>query len=407
MNWIFVILSLLVLCFLLWGYAIIAGLRKWWFTWMNQRNTAEIPTLVVGNITVGGTGKTPFILFLTSLFSENQIAVLSRGYGRRTKGFYEVFDFSDAVDVGDEPLEIKRSILEKGLEIPVYVGENRLNAVREISKNQLVPANLDFVILDDGLQHLPLIPDVSLVLTTHEKPFTEEYFALPFGKLREFKSSMRQYDFLVITKCPPKITESEISKWWDKNKEDLGFTRENVFFSAYEVSGPHWFNISNKKRTKDVQNPDSSAIQNKDSLDVDNQRSFNITKTNEPKEKDSSTTQKSLLITGVVNPAGISEYVNDLGFGVIKHFEYSDHFYFGEKELREWIEFSEKNGVFNWFTTRKDWQRMKCVIDKMNEIIPNTIALKIGVLHTEVKILEDRKTELKDRILDKIKSKSR
>ena len=74
---------------------------------------------------------------------------------------------------------------------------------------------------------------------------------------------------------------------------------------------------------------------------------------------------------------------------MIKHFEYSDHFYFGEKELREWIEFSEKNGVFNWFTTRKDWQRMKSVIDKMNEIIPNTIALKIGVLHTEVKILED------------------
>ncbi len=376
MNGIFVIPCLLGLYILLWGYATIAGWRKSWFTVMNKRKTAVLPTLVVGNITVGGTGKTPFILFLASLFSDHKIAVLSRGYGRKTTGFREVWDSSKATQVGDEPLEIKRSLSENGLEVPVYVGENRLSAVEKISEM----GQKDIIVLDDGLQHLPLKPDVSLVLTTCEKPFNKEKFALPFGKLREFKSRMNEYDLLVVTKCPSLFPQSEIEKWWEENKAGIGIDRKNVFFSTYKIVGPQWFSVSNRK-DKIIESGRNEEFVAKDSLEK----------------------EKCLLITGVVKASGIQEFLDEQGFKLNKHFEYSDHYFFGEKELQEWIKFSQQNGVFYWFTTRKDWQRMRDLIEKSIEIIPAVVSLNIGVLHTEVTILENRKPELKERILNKIK----
>ena len=131
-----------------------------------SRKTGKIKTLVVGNLTVGGTGKTPMVRWLAGAFAEQKIAVLSRGYGRKTKGFLQVNATSNAETVGDEPLEIFHA---GNRETPVFVGENRLEAIEKISG--LLP-DTELVLLDDGFQHLSLKADFKISMFCKKDPAT-------------------------------------------------------------------------------------------------------------------------------------------------------------------------------------------------------------------------------------------
>lgn len=375
MAWKLVILCIIFLVILLWGYAIIAGIRRSWSHLLGNRKLGILPSLVIGNITVGGTGKTPFILFVSELLSENRISVLSRGYGRESKGYLEVESHSNSKKVGDEPLEIKRTLAKAGLHAKVVVGENRLLAIEKIARDN---SEIDFVILDDGLQHVNLIPDVSVVLTTFEKPFNRELFSLPLGNLREFVQSAREYDFLVVTKCPSNLTSKEIEEWWRTNSSGLHFSRENVFFAEYRIE---------------------SEILN----------SFEIGKVGHGEFKSTLEVkgESCLLITGIVNPIGIQLHLEETGFQVKKHFSYSDHYYFGLEDIKEWLKYSMDAGVYCWFTTRKDWQRLQDILKENKEIIPKEFSLKVGIVFTRVHILEGRKEEFKNKIVDKLKENKR
>ena len=198
---------------------------------------SPIPTLVVGNLSVGGTGKTPFVEFLVrKLRDEVGLGTLSRGYGRNTSGFLQVLAANSPDEVGDEPMQLYNQF--KG-EIPVFVGENRVAAAQKIE--HLRP-DLKLLILDDAFQHRKLIPDISIILTPYTSPFSKDYL-LPSGRLRESRSGAKRADVVVVTKCPAALSQEEKNKLAEEIAPYLNPTAD-LFFSSlnygkpYQVAGP-------------------------------------------------------------------------------------------------------------------------------------------------------------------------
>ena len=161
-----------------------------------QRQPAVLPTLVVGNLTAGGSGKTPMVMYLAkTLATHRSLAVLSRGYGRKKSGIREVFTQSDPQHVGDEALEIKRALPQ----IPVVVGENRRAAVAWIQKTM---PQVQWILLDDGLQHHALKPDLSICLLSFPALNAPNKYVLPAGPWRQPLSDRRHFTLSMLTKHP-------------------------------------------------------------------------------------------------------------------------------------------------------------------------------------------------------------
>ncbi len=198
---------------------------------------SPIPTLVVGNLSVGGTGKTPWVEFLVrKLRDEVAVGTLSRGYGRNTKGFIQLLPSSTAAEVGDEPLQLYTQFKE---EVPVFVGEDRVGATQKIQ--QLRP-ELQLLILDDAFQHRKLNPDFRIVLTPYSSPFSQDYL-LPMGRLRESRAGAKRADVVVVTKCPADLSQEGKNKLAEElapylnSEADLFFSSLN-YGSPYHVAGP-------------------------------------------------------------------------------------------------------------------------------------------------------------------------
>jgi tetraacyldisaccharide 4'-kinase len=198
---------------------------------------SPIPTLVVGNLSVGGTGKTPWVEFLVrKLRNEVALATLSRGYGRKTTGFGQVLPNSSAAEVGDEPLQLFTQFKEA---VPVFVGEDRVGATQKIQ--QIFP-DLQLLILDDAFQHRKLNPDFRIVLTPYSSPFSKDYL-LPMGRLRESRAGAKRADVVVVTKCPADLSQDEKIKLAGELAPYLN-SEADLFFSSltygkpYQVSGP-------------------------------------------------------------------------------------------------------------------------------------------------------------------------
>jgi tetraacyldisaccharide 4'-kinase len=159
----------------------------------------NIPVISVGNITVGGTGKTPHIEYLIRLLeSDFRVATLSRGYMRKTKGFRMVQSDSVVEETGDEPLQIKK----KFPDISVAVCEDRVAGIQELLRQRTPP---DVVLLDDAFQHRRITPGIHIVLIDYNKPLKEDHM-LPYGRLRENPSQLRRANMIIITKCPAEVT---------------------------------------------------------------------------------------------------------------------------------------------------------------------------------------------------------
>jgi tetraacyldisaccharide 4'-kinase len=198
---------------------------------------SPITTLVVGNLSVGGTGKTPWVEFLVrKLRDELAVGTLSRGYGRSTKGFIQVLPSSTAAEVGDEPMQLFTQFKE---EIPVFVGEDRVGATQKIQ--QLRP-DLQLLILDDAFQHRKLNPDFRIVLTPYSSPFSQGYL-LPMGRLRESRVGAKRADVVLVTKCPVDLSQDEKNKLAEElapylNSEADLFFSSLTYGSPYHVAGP-------------------------------------------------------------------------------------------------------------------------------------------------------------------------
>lgn len=155
----------------------------------------DIPIISVGNLAVGGTGKTPMVEWLINhLQDQYTIGVLSRGYGRKTSGFQTVLTLSSPREVGDEALQIKLNYDK----IHVCVCEDRVFGIAQMINNH---PEINLIILDDAFQHRAVKPTISILLTTHNKPFTSD-FIMPTGFLRERRKGYKRADAIVVTKCP-------------------------------------------------------------------------------------------------------------------------------------------------------------------------------------------------------------
>lgn len=187
-------------------FRIITGIRNFLYDRKFLKSfRSPIPTLVVGNLSVGGTGKTPMVEFLIrNLAQDFRIATLSRGYGRKIPGFAQARPQSTADQIGDEPLQIYRKF---GEEIDVYVGEDRVSALQEIARSS---ADTALVILDDAFQHRRLQADLYGMLTPFSTPFSGDWL-MPMGRLRESRYGAKRADFVVVAKCPQEISPSQKS----------------------------------------------------------------------------------------------------------------------------------------------------------------------------------------------------
>ncbi|WP_206366840.1 tetraacyldisaccharide 4'-kinase [Sphingobacterium sp. SGL-16] len=159
----------------------------------------DIPTIVIGNLAIGGTGKSPMTEYLIRLLKdEYKIATLSRGYGRKTKGFRLVELSSQAIEVGDEPLQFKK----KFPEITVAVNEDRCAGIEKLQEYH------DVIILDDAFQHRKLKPGYSILLFDFQSLY-QPIILLPTGNFRDIFSSTKRADLIIITKCPEIISENK------------------------------------------------------------------------------------------------------------------------------------------------------------------------------------------------------
>lgn len=155
----------------------------------------NIPVICIGNITAGGTGKTPMVEFVTSHFMNTRsVAIISRGYGRTTSGYRVVTPFDNASDVGDEPLQIKC----KFPDIPVVVCERRVEGIERLLKEF---PNVDMVIMDDGFQHRRVKPYLNIVMIDYTRPVDKDHY-IPYGQLRDSLDSLERAHIFVFTKCP-------------------------------------------------------------------------------------------------------------------------------------------------------------------------------------------------------------
>ena len=244
----------------------------------------DIPTIVVGNLSVGGTGKTPQIEYLIRLLqADYKIAVLSRGYKRRSKGFIIADQYASAQSIGDEPLQYYRKF--EG--IIVAVDANRVHGINQLKALENKP---DIILLDDAFQHRKVEAGFNILLTPFDNLYIDDTM-LPTGELREKVSGASRADIIVVTKCPDTLTEEnqfEIAK--RLNIE----TYQTIFFSkiayAESVSGVHKINVNDLE-------------------------GYTV-----------------LLVTGIAMTAPLCEFLNGKNVNY-QHLKYADHHSFTEKDI--------------------------------------------------------------------------
>jgi tetraacyldisaccharide 4'-kinase len=211
-------------------YGLGVGLRDLFYRMGVLRSVRfDLPVISVGNLSVGGAGKSPHIEYLVRwLDTYLDVAVLSRGYGRNTMGYRPVTVIDTADTVGDEPLQFKR----KFPEVPISVSESRALGVPELVKRN---PTTQCVLLDDAFQHLAVTPGLNVLLTEFSHPFTRDWL-LPSGRLREWRYGYRRADVIVVTKCPPDLSARQRHEML---LEIDPYPRQQVFFSRYRYGLPY------------------------------------------------------------------------------------------------------------------------------------------------------------------------
>lgn len=214
-------------------YGVITWLRNKLFDWGIWKQTPiPYPSICVGNLSTGGTGKTPHVLMLNQWFSdENNITIISRGYGRKTKGLVLADQTSNAETIGDEPMLFHTASPQP----QVIVTEKRVRAISKL-KEKKRPNTL--VLLDDAFQHRHVKAGVNLLLTDYNKPYFRD-FLLPTGNLREFKSGQKRADYVIVTKCPNTLSDEEKNQYTRR----IDLPQTSVYFSTIVYSD--WTPLSN------------------------------------------------------------------------------------------------------------------------------------------------------------------
>ena len=204
-------------------------LRHWMFDCkLIKSQNFKTPIICVGNITVGGTGKTPTAEMIVGYMKQYyNVAVLSRGYGRRTKGYLEVKTTSSYRDVGDEPLQIKL----KYPDALVVVCEKRTEAIHRIEAEH---PEINLIVMDDGFQHRYVEPRINVVIVDSTRPYYEDDY-LPAGTLRDKPESLDRAHYFIVTKCPVDMSPLD-QRVWRMNLHKIAYQR--VYFTRVIPTPP-------------------------------------------------------------------------------------------------------------------------------------------------------------------------
>ncbi len=211
-------------------YGAVTAVRNKMFDWhVIKEHEFDIPVISVGNLAVGGTGKTPHTEYIVNLLKDRyNIAILSRGYKRRTKGFVLATPHSTPRDIGDESYQMYHKF---GRQITVAVCENRVNGIEKLRE---INPDINLVILDDAFQHRHVKPKLSIVLTEYNRPFYEDEM-MPYGRLRESTKSIERADIVIVTKCPGNIKALDYRLF--EKKLNL-IPAQDLFFTRYRYDAP-------------------------------------------------------------------------------------------------------------------------------------------------------------------------
>jgi tetraacyldisaccharide 4'-kinase len=270
----------------------------------------SVKTICIGNLSVGGTGKTPMTEFLVrSLSPRYKIAVLSRGYRRKSSGYMLATATSQVADIGDEPFQL----FSKFPKITVAVDADRKNGIKQLQKE--IKPNL--ILLDDAFQHRKVSPDYAILLTTYDNLYIDDWY-LPTGNLRDVKYVAERANCIVVTKCPQFLAKNE----QEAIKNRIAPKEHQTVLFAYLSYGNEVMGIEHSLSLSDF---------------VDKEVS---------------------LVTGIANPKPLVSYLKTKGIG-FEHLAYKDHHFFSKDELEV---LKRKKCIL---TTEKDYVRLKDDLDNL------------------------------------------
>ncbi len=294
-------------------YGLITYVRNKLFDWgFISSYSIPIKSITVGNLAVGGTGKTPHVAYIAAIISKTKkTTILSRGYGRKTKGYFQVNATSTASTVGDEPLQYYTQLAP---EVSIVVCESRTEGVKKIM-SEIQP---DIVLLDDAFQHRKVKAGFNILLMDYNKPFYKDYM-LPSGDLREFTLGKKRADRLIVTKCPENLT--------NEAKKNIclqsGFLDAQVYFSKIEYGN--------------ILNFDSQAV-----------NSYGIV----------------LLVTGIANPLPLYHFLQETN--KVELVTFPDHHAFSVTDIQKihtkFDVLEDSSAII--LTTEKDFMRLKSIVTK-------------------------------------------
>jgi tetraacyldisaccharide 4'-kinase len=345
-------------------YGLIVAMRNMLFD-INILTSTEfkIPIISVGNITVGGTGKTPHIEYLITLLKDDyKLATLSRGYKRKSKGFILSDENSTANLIGDEPMQIKR----KFPDILVSVDSKRVNGVKNLLKSEH-GNDLSAILLDDAYQHRYIKPGLSILLIDYNRPITRD-FIMPYGRLRESAEERSRANVIIVSKTPANMTPIE-RRIIVKELKILPY--QTLYFTCLDYGN-----------LQPVFSKDAVKIGDEDW----NKESFSI-----------------LLVTGIANPKPLREYLD--GFSnTIEELHFPDHHAFNQKDIqtieKKFNELPGDNKII--ITTEKDATR---IFDM--EIKQESIKKHLFFVPLCIKFLNEDKSKFDNQILNYVKKNKR
>ena len=320
-------------------YKLILAIRDSFYRSGKHSSKADVPTICVGNITAGGTGKTPHTEMILARLLESRRysspAVLSRGFKRRSKGFRIVTPDGPASLFGDEPLQIKRSYPA----VTVAVDKDRLRGCRLLAhpdqtaeiKKYPGPGHeaADIIILDDAYQYRRLKADRNIVLTSFSRPVSKDSL-LPFGRLRDLRRRLYTADAVIVTKCPYALSPEE-------KREHAAL----LGFDSYDAAS-------------------FTAARGKNSTRL----LFSQIEYGKPEpvfpEADSRYTYaaKTVLVTGIADPAPLRNHLSD-SYKIVEHLSFPDHHAYTRSDVRKLRAVLKHNPTAAFFTTRKDATRLQ------------------------------------------------
>ena len=344
-----------------WLYGIGVGFRNQLFNiGLLKQHDYDIPIISVGNITVGGAGKTPHVEYLIRLLKDKvKVAVLSRGYKRKTHGYVLANDSSTVTDIGDEPYQMK----QKYQDVHIAVDKKRVDGIAHIT-GDTETNDTDVILLDDAFQHRYVKPGINILLVDYHRLIIYDKL-LPAGRLREPQSGKNRADIVIITKCP-------------KDLKPMEFRVLTKAMNLYPYQSLYFTTIEYESLTP-LFAKEKSTI-----------------------EKEALEDKHVMLITGIASPKQI---IIDLKPHVkeMTTLAFSDHHQFKSKDIMKINEtFNAIKGEKIIVTTEKDATRLEQLDGLSEEVKQNLYVLPI-----KVKFMINQEEEFNDKIIDYVRKNSR